>query len=271
MSKAARWEIVLARLAEEGEIDVVSLADELGCSPSTVRRDLRELGSKNLLFRVHGGAVSTGILYEMPLDYRAGQRQDEKRWIAIESASRIEPGMVIGITGGTTCAAMARQLINRQLTDVTVVTNSLAIAQDFVLHTNYRLFVTGGFVRPASMELVGSLPELTMPKINLDVIFLGADGVAADTGLTVYNDLEARTDEIFMHQARTRIVLADSTKLGRAVFAQICPLKDVHALITSVHAPAEAVAGITAQGLEVTLAGPVEGADAALSLVRTKT
>jgi DeoR family transcriptional regulator of aga operon len=123
-------EIVLARLAKEGDLDVVSLAEELGCSPSTVRRDLRELESHHLLSRVYGGAVSTGILYEIPLDRRSGQRQDEKRWIAVASARRIEPGMVVGITGGTTTAAMVRELINRRLTDVTVVTNSHAIAQD---------------------------------------------------------------------------------------------------------------------------------------------
>jgi DeoR family transcriptional regulator of aga operon len=252
--KSARLEIVLARLAKEGDLDVVSLAEELGCSPSTVRRDLRELESHHLLSRVYGGAVSTGILYEIPLDRRSGQRQDEKRWIAVASARRIEPGMVVGITGGTTTAAMVRELINRRLTDVTVVTNSLAIAQDLALHANYRLVVTGGFVRPASMELVGPLPEHIIPKINLDLAFLGVDGVTVDTGLTIHNDLEARTNELLMRRARRRIVLADHSKLGRVAFAQICPLQDIDELITDAQAVEADVATITAAGVLVTRA-----------------
>jgi DeoR family transcriptional regulator, aga operon transcriptional repressor len=254
MRKSARWEAILARLAKDGDIDVNSLAEELGSSPSTVRRDLRELETRNLLSRVYGGAVSSGILYEMPLEHRSGQRQDEKRWIAVESARRIEPGMAVGTTGGTTCAAMVRELINRQLSDITVVTNSLAIAQDLALHANYRLVVTGGFVRPASMELVGPLPEYVIPKINLDLAFLGVDGISADAGLTIHSDLEARTNELLMRRARHRIVLADHSKLGRAAFAQICPLRDVHELVTDANAPADAVASITASGVQVTRA-----------------
>jgi DeoR/GlpR family transcriptional regulator of sugar metabolism len=257
--KAARWEIVLARLSKDGDLDVVSLAAELGCSPSTVRRDLRELEMRNLLSRVYGGAVSTGVLYEMPLDHRTKQHKDEKRVIAVEAVRRIEPGMVVGISGGTTCGAMVRELANRRLDNVTVVTNSVAIAHELALRTDYRLVVTGGFMRPASMELVGPLPESIIPKINLDLAFLGVDGIATDTGVTIHNDLEARTNELLSRRARRRIVLADNSKLGRAAFAQICRLQDVHELITDAQAAPEQVAALRSTGLSVTLA---EDADA---------
>lgn len=255
MSKAARWEVVLARLATDGDVDVVALAAELGCSASTVRRDLRELASRRLLSRVYGGAVTTGVLYELPLDRRSGQRREEKRSIGVQALRRIEPGMVIGVTGGTTCAAMVRELLSRNVEDVTVVTNSLAIAQDVARHKNFRLLVTGGFVRPASMELVGPLPELIIPTINLDLAFLGVDGIAPDTGLTIHSDLEARTNELLMRRSTRRIVLADHIKVGQTAFARICSSREVQELITDVQADEAVIAGLRAEGMAVTLAG----------------
>jgi DeoR family transcriptional regulator of aga operon len=267
--KSARWDAVLSRLAKDGDLDVVTVAAELGCSPSTVRRDLRELESHNLLSRVYGGAVSTGILYELPLDHRAGQRQDEKRWIAAEAVRRIEPGMAVGITGGTTTAAMVRELINRRRTDVTVVTNSLAIAQDLSLYPGCKLVLTGGFLRPASLEMVGPLPELIIPKVNLDAVFLGVDGISAEAGLTIHNDLEARTNELLMRRARSRLVLADHSKIGRAAFAQICALPEITELITDLHAADADVAPITASGVAVTRAGQAENPAVAAQESRT--
>jgi DeoR/GlpR family transcriptional regulator of sugar metabolism len=254
--KSARWDTVLARLARDGDIDVVTLAAELGCSPSTIRRDLRELESHHLLSRVYGGAVSAGMLYELPLDHRAGQRQDEKRWIAAEAVRRIEPGMAVGITGGTTTAATVREFINQRQGDVTVVTNSLAIAHDLSLYAGCKLVVTGGFVRPASLELVGPLPELIIPKVNLDIVFLGVDGISAGEGLTIHNDLEARTNELLMRRARSRVVLADHSKIGRAAFAQICGLQEITELITDAGAPEAEAALLRASGVAVTRAGP---------------
>lgn len=255
VGKAARWEVVLARLATHGDVDVLELADEIGCSGSTVRRDLRELEAKRLLSRVYGGAVTTGALYELPLDRRSGQRRQEKRLIAVEAVRRIEPGMVIGITGGTTCAAMIHELMGRNIADVTVVTNSLAIAQDVARHKEYRLVVTGGFVRPASMELVGPLPELMIPTINLNLAFLGVDGISPEAGLTIHSDLEARTNELLMRRAARHIVLADHVKVGQAVFARICACRDVHELITDDGADRDVLAELRVEGITVTVAG----------------
>ncbi|MCW2643265.1 MAG: transcriptional regulator, DeoR family [Dactylosporangium sp.] len=254
MRKAARWDYILARLAKDGDLDVSGLAEALGCSTATVRRDLRELDKHHLLSRVHGGAVSSGILYELPLRQRTAQQEEQKRWIAAEAVRRIEPGMAVGVTGGTTTAAMIRELINRRLSDVTVVTNSLVVAQDLSLHPNYKLVVTGGFIRPASLELVGPLPEYTIPRINLDLTLLGVDGVSVDAGLTIHNELEARTNELFMLRARTTIVLADHTKLGRAAFAQICPLHAIQEVVTDRDATAGQTTPIATAGVTVTRA-----------------
>jgi DeoR family transcriptional regulator of aga operon len=254
--KAARWDVILDQLAKDGDLDVAVLAAKLACSTATVRRDLRELESRHLLSRVYGGAVSTEPLLELPLRHRAGQQEREKLQIAAFATRRIEPGMAVGLTGGTTTAALVRELINRRIKDITVVTNSLAIANDLSLHPAYRLVVTGGFVRPESMELVGPIPELSIPKINLDVAFLGVDGISAEMGLTIHSDLEARTNELLLRRANRAIVVADHSKFGRSAFAQLCPVADIDEIITDSGATKAAIKELVALGVAVTRADP---------------
>jgi DeoR family transcriptional regulator of aga operon len=256
MRKAERWEYILRRLAKDGDLGVNTLAVEMKVSAATARRDLQELHNHHLLSRVHGGATSSGIFSELPLRHRVGQQAAEKQWIAASAAALVEPGMAVALNGGTTMAALARELINRRLKDVTIVTNSLAIAHDFSMQPNYKLVVTGGFIRPASLELVGPLADDTVLKINLDLAIVGVDGITADSGFTMHNELEARTNRHLLLRARERIVAADHSKFGRAAFAQLCPVTDVQQVITDLGAAGHVVDDLRAQGLTVTLTEP---------------
>jgi DeoR family transcriptional regulator of aga operon len=253
--KAERWEYILTRLGRDGDLDVNTLAEEMDVSPATARRDLQELHNQHLLSRVHGGATSSGIFSELPLRHRIGQQQEGKQWIATAAVDLIEPGMAVGLTGGTTMAAVARELMKRRLKDVTIVTNSLAIAYDFSMQPGYNLVMTGGFIRPASLELVGPFADATIEKVNLDVTVVGVDGITAAAGLTLLDELEARTNSLLLQRARNRVVVADHSKLGRAAFAQVCPLSDVDVVITD-PAPdgTDEVAAIRAHGTKVILA-----------------
>jgi DeoR family transcriptional regulator of aga operon len=251
--KAERWEFILTRLGRDGDLDVNTLAEEMNVSPATARRDLQQLHNQHLLSRVHGGATSSGIFSELPLRHRVGQEQEAKQWIAGAAVDLIEPGMAVGLTGGTTMAAVARELMKRRFKDVTIVTNSLAIAYDFSMQPGYNLVMTGGFIRPASLELVGPFADATVEKVNLDV---GVDGLTAAAGVTLLDELEARTNGLLLQRARNRVAVADHSKLGRAAFAQVCPLSDLDVVITDQGADADQVADIRGHGTKVVLAEP---------------
>jgi DeoR family transcriptional regulator of aga operon len=199
--------------------------------------------------RTHGGAVTRGVAYELPLRYRGLQHAAEKRRIAVAAAGRVRDGLAVGLTGGTTTTEVARVLAERER--LTVVTNAINIASDLAIRPNIKLVVTGGVARPESYELVGPQAEATLAGINLDVVFVGADGVDARTGVTTHQEIEAHTNRALIDRARRVVVVADRTKIGRVTFAQICDIRAVHTLITDDEADGDALAAIAGADVEI--------------------
>jgi DeoR family transcriptional regulator of aga operon len=242
----------LAAILEElttGSVGVSELATMLDVSAATIRRDLELLEKQRLLSRTHGGAVRHGTLYELPLRYKSARRHDEKRRIAKAAASRIVDGVAVGLTGGTTCTEVARELVDRER--ITVVTNALNIASELAVRPNLKLVVTGGYARLESYELVGPLAERALAGLNLDVAVIGVDGIDAEAGCTTHHEVEAHTNLSMIDRARHVIVVADSSKIGTVVFAQICPIERVHELITDRDADPSTIRALREAGVRV--------------------
>jgi DeoR family transcriptional regulator, aga operon transcriptional repressor len=247
MRRAERLDGILERLASDGSVSVRDLTEELGASSATVRRDLQLLEEQNLLSRSHGGAVRNGLLYELPVRYRGGRHAEEKGRIADAAAARIADAQTVGLTGGTTTTEVARRLRNRTLT---VVTNAVNIASELVISETIRLVVTGGVARTQSYELIGPLADRALEGLNVDLMFLGVDGVDA-SGVTTHDEIEAQTDRKMVERARRVIVVCDSSKIGGSALSSICALSEVDELITDVDAPAEHLEAVRKAGVEV--------------------
>lgn len=247
MRQSDRLDTILARLSEDGSVAVTGLARDLGVSMATIRRDLELLESQRLLSRTHGGAVSHGVLYELPLRYRSGHHAAEKHRIAEEAAARIGDARVVGLTGGTTTTEVARRIAGRTLT---VVTNALNIAAELAVRPNLKLVVTGGVARPESYELVGPLADATLDEVNIDVVFVGVDG-ASRAGMTTHQEVEAHTNRRMIERARRVVVVCDASKVGRSALAVICHAADVDELITDGSASEAALAELESAGVRV--------------------
>ncbi len=250
MRQADRFSVILEDLSDGGSVSVTELCRRLGVSAATIRRDLGLLEENHLLKRTHGGAVSQGLLYELPLRYKSGRHQDEKRRIAHAAAELVPEAAAIGLTGGTTTTEVARALVGRE--HLTIVTNALNIASELAVRPNLRLVVTGGVARSASYELVGPLADASLREINLDVAILGVDGISFDAGLTTHHEVEAHTNLALIDRARRVVVVTDSSKIGQAAFARICGIERIHDLITDTGAPADALTEIAAAGVAIT-------------------
>jgi DeoR family transcriptional regulator, aga operon transcriptional repressor len=244
-----RLSAILEELSRNGTVGVANLADRLDVSLATIRRDLQLLEEQRLVSRVHGGAVARGVLYELPLRYKAARRQEEKRRIAQAAARLVADGATVGLTGGTTTTEVARMLADRA--SLTVVTNALNIASELAVRANLKLLVLGGVARPESYELVGPIAEATLVGLNLDLVFLGVDGIAAESGCTTHHEVEAFTNRVLMQRAQRVVVVADSSKLGKIAFARICAIDEIDSLITDSDASPGALARLEAAGLKV--------------------
>jgi DeoR/GlpR family transcriptional regulator of sugar metabolism len=258
MGSHERWTRLLEVLGDKGRIEVAEAAELLGVSTATVRRDMEELARQQLLTRTRGGAVLSGVAYDLPLRYKAARQADEKHRIARAAAALIPPGAVVGVNGGTTTSDVARELaIRADLADrgtataLTIVTNAINIANELAVRPYVKTVVTGGVARANSYELTGPLATMVLQAISLDYAILGVNAVDPRFGAATHDEGEASANRAMAERAEKVIVVADATKLGRRAFAQVCDAAEISVLITDREAPEEIVERFTAQGVEV--------------------
>ncbi|GAC70079.1 putative transcriptional regulator [Gordonia soli NBRC 108243] len=199
---------------------MTDLAEELGVSEMTIRRDLDRLESDGEIAKVHGGAVRTdpeqsarGL--EPPSSTKAEREPGAKRAIAAAALSLVEDGMTLAIGAGTTTLELARLLRGR---DVTVITNSVSIfhlltdpSADEVVSSGVQL--TGG-QRTPSDALVGPIANAALERFRTDRAFVGTHGIDPLAGFTTPNLGEAETNRKLLGTARSCVVIADHTKYG---------------------------------------------------------
>ena len=250
MRQEDRLGVILEKLSQHTSVGVPELALELDVSQASVRRDLRLLEDQQLLTRTHGGAVASGVLYELPMRYRGGQRQDAKRAIAKRALELLPDDITsIGLNGGSTSTEVARALMSHGR--LRVVTNALNIASELAVRAQIDLVVCGGSARAESYELVGPIAEATLAGLNLDVAILGVDGISAKAGLSTHHEVEAQTNRAILNAAERVIVVADSTKIGRRAFARISEISAVSDVVTDSGADPQAVADLERAGVVV--------------------
>jgi DeoR/GlpR family transcriptional regulator of sugar metabolism len=243
-----RQQIVLA-LREREEVLVAGLADALGCSEMTVRRDLEVLEREGILRRVHGGAVRTfHTAEETPYAMRALSHVEEKARIGRLCAELVNDGETVILDGGTTAFEVARALRGR-----TVTLMPLALRPVFELHDSpdIRLLLPGGEVRPGELSLVGALASRSFSDLRFDTFLLSPCGLDATAGVTAHLIAEAEVKRAALGASRRIVAMADSSKLGAVAFSRVCELSDVDILVTDSAADPRLVEQFIALGVDV--------------------
>ncbi len=249
---------MLHLLLSRGKTSVEEMAEVLGTSAASVRRDLARLEERGLVHRTHGGAMLARQTYE-PFRFDASfqVREDrfasEKARIAIAAAALIGERETIGLTAGTTTMAVARTLRLRR--GLHVITNAVNIAMELSAVEGLETMLTGGCLRwPGAFSLVGPAALETLNSVVLDRLFLGVCGIHPVHGATTIEPEEAAIFRAMVRRARQVIIVADSSKVGLASPAVICPVTDIDVLITGDAIPDGAVEVFRKAKVEVLLA-----------------
>ncbi len=225
MLAAKRHARITEALRSDGAVKVVELAEMLGVSEMTIRRDLDALDDRELLRKVHGGAIARGNRgVEPPSTAKAARQHQEKVAIGRAALGAVENGMTIAVSAGTTTLELARLLRGRA--SITVVTNSISIFQELTERTsepNPIVYLTGGSRTPSD-ALVGPIANAALETFRVDAVFLGVHGFDIESGLTTPNIAEAETNRRLIATGRRLFVLADNTKyreVGANIFGKI--------------------------------------------------
>lgn len=252
--------------AVEGRVSVTELALRFDVTAETIRRDLASLHDEGAVHRVHGGAVANQSFRsaELPLDARQRASSSAKNAIA-EAALRFVPEAeqcTIFLDSGTTVSTLGSRLAeNGDKAAYSVVTNSIPTALELSSAGLHDVQLLGGTVRPISQAVVGSTALRTLALIQADVAFVGTNALSVDHGLSTADAQEAAVKAAMVTNARSVVVLCDSTKLGNDYVVSFAPLSEVDVVITDTDAPPAFVDELRAHGVEVVLApaGPPRG------------
>jgi len=227
-----RRDSILELLKENEKVFVSKLAEIFDVSDVTIRIDLNELEQSGLLRRVHGGAIGTKrAYYEMSLNDRMEINKVEKIKIAKACADLIMDGDTLLIDSGTTTQYLARELSERS--NLTVVTNSLLVAQEFVYNRTVNVILLGGSLDLHYQFTYGNDAISQLTKYRADKTILATDGISVEHGLTTYHHQELDVSRVMIERSNEVIVVADHSKIGREGFSNISGISGIEVLITN--------------------------------------
>ena len=233
---AGRKADLAAYVEQVGEVTVGDLAEHFNVSIDTIRRDLDQLDREGVVVRTHGGAVSAtdGQLKDRALDVRLRMQTEEKEKIARLAAGLIDDGAVVMLNAGTTALALARALRNHR--DLTIATNNLRIPAEISPSAFRDLYVFGGAVRAITQATTGPVAFTMTPggpevDIRCDLALI-AVGAVDEAGYSTSNLGDAAMMSEMIQRAERTAILADSTKFGRRLFAQVTPLDRADYIVT---------------------------------------
>lgn len=226
-----RHQTILDKLENEKYVEVLDLCQALDVSAVTIRKDLKLLEDKGLLFRTHGGAsLENPYINDRHVHEKEKISVEEKSGIAQAAAKSISENDSIIIASGTTVQALARSI--RPKGKLMVITSSLNVVLELLKFKEVNVLQLAGYVRHSSASVVGNYALQILENVSCSKFFLGVDGIDLEYGLTTTNLEEAQLNRKMLASAQKTIVLADSSKFGKKSFAKICGLEEVDEIIT---------------------------------------
>lgn len=232
MLQAERLEKILQYVNEKGFVKNSDLMEMFQVSKPTIIRDLLKLESQNLIVRTHGGATSIkkGTRFEPRHTIKENQSTHKKEKIALLAKKLIHPGETILLDSGSTTYALAKQLLT--VKNVTIITNDINIAMCLSKNEEIELVVLGGQKRSGVYSLVGPFTEEALRNLYVDKVFLGADAVDVNRGITNSNIDEINIKKMMIAIAKETILLADSSKFNNVAFSKIADIDALDVIIT---------------------------------------
>lgn len=240
---------ILAELTDAGRVDAVRLAAALGVTNETIRKDLIALEAQGLLRRVHGGAVPLRALAFEPAVTSRTEFATEKAAIARAALAHVPADGAVLVDAGSTTAKLVDVFPGDR--DLTVYTNTLPMAMTLLTRPRLTVFTLGGRVRTTTFAEVDDWALRALAEINVDVAFLGTNGISIERGLTTPDPAEAAVKRAMCACAAKRVLLADHRKYGVVHGTKHADLTDVDVWITDGGLPGDERSRLRDLGVEV--------------------
>jgi|UniRef100_A0A7C5PPR7 DeoR family fructose operon transcriptional repressor len=240
MNKSERIKKIFEVISQEGNASTKYLAELLGVSEATVRRDIVNLESDGEIpmRRVRGGIIfsleKSG--FEPMFDLKLSNLVEEKKKIAQIALGEIEDGDSLFLDSGTTIYYLAKIMGSKKGLKVVVV--DLKVAEELSKHPNIRTIIACGEVRPGYYSIGGNETVNFLNQFHVEKAFIATDGWNL-TGTFNSSDFEVGIKKKMIESSEKRYLLVDHSKYGRNAFIKVADLKVFDVLITDRDLPQE--------------------------------
>ncbi len=252
---------ILEAAKRSGRVAVDDLAARYEVSVQTIRKDLNDLCERRSLTRIHGGAIIASGVENLAYEARRFVAAEEKKAIGAAAAAQIPNGCSLFINIGTTTEEVASALTAHE--DLLVITNNLNVAMLLYRHPRIEVIVAGGTVRRADGAVIGSTANNLITQFKVDYAIIGASAIDEEGALLDFDYREVQAAQAIIANARSVMLVADSTKLSRNAPVRIAHLSQIHTFVTDLPLPASLQAICSSRGIEVIAAMPDKPADVA--------
>lgn len=229
MLAISRKKLIKELLQENKSVTIADLAVRMNVTRETIRRDLRAMEKEHELIRTHGGAyILDGVQNDLDISTRQDLKTEEKKAIALKCDALIQTGEIIYLDNSTTAWFIANKIANRKLT---VVTNSLEIANILSSSQTIKLFLIGGEYSPRTKSFTGSSAHRSLKLYFFDKAFISCRSVDMEFGVTDTNDNSALIHHLALSHAKQKYLVVDQSKLDKVSFTSVIPLTELDGII----------------------------------------
>lgn len=222
---------MIKKIAErDGEVIISRVAQELNVSIETVRRDINALCKKNVLQKVHGGAVPASlVVLEDAYTLRKEKNSEIKRKISVCAAELVKDNTVVALSSGTTAEAVAEALKGKK--GITVITNSLSVAAVFSASDEINVILTGGNTDLAEHLTFGTVAKEQLKKYSADTVFIGCAAID-EKGFMCSSLSEGEMISALLKIGQKKVLVADSSKLNKTSVYRFALQDEIDVLVT---------------------------------------
>ena len=228
-----RRRIILQEVESYGKVRVAELSKKLDCSEVTIRNDIKSMDEAGLLIRTHGGALKIEKTVERKYSAESIYRRvEQKKKIAAYAYEFINDRDTVIMDDASNTFYLALHIKNHPEKRVIVVTNSLLIGNELAGVSHVELYMVGGYVGGHLSATLGEPAIKYIEQFRVDKAFIGVHGINFEVGLTSIAEPQRQVKQAIVKAADKVYVFADSSKFGGGYLSVVCPLSNIHKIIT---------------------------------------
>ena len=237
-TKKARWREIREQLDRQPVVQISEMADYFDVSVETVRRDIDSMATEGLVIRTYGGAANSRIASEPTLEERTELLIDERKKISLAALHRVSDGDVLMMDASATCVHFGK-LLARERTDLTVITNSFAVARALASNYTFTVLMLPGVFNAHENANYGGLTVEYLQRYQADHCFSSC-GALTPRGPTEVNAEVACLKRAMIQLSKQTTLLIDRSKLGSGKLETVCPLDQISEIVCDAN-PSEEV------------------------------